>query len=105
MSAALLQELQLLLGLQSPKTQGMAHEESRVRGAEPRPVSCPRGRVEQVRFRFLRAGVCCEFVVTVTAPLGWTVVLGQLPLFLTQPGKGSPGGGCALVRSPRDGRD
>lgn len=59
-------------------------------GAEPRLVSCPRGRVEQVRFQFLRAGVCCAFVVTTTALLGWSVVLGRLPLFLMQPGKGSP---------------
>lgn len=74
-------------------------------GAEPWLVSCPRGRVEQVRFRFLRAGVCCAFVVTMTDLLGWSMVLGRLSLFLTQPGKGSPGGGCDLVRSPRDGQE
>lgn len=89
-------------GAAEPRTQATAHGESRVRGAEPRLVSCG---VEQVRFRFLRAAVCCAFVVTVTALLGWSTVLGRLPLFLMQPGKGSPGGGCDLVQSPRDGQE
>ena len=40
-----------------------------------------------------------------TALLGRSTVLGRLLRFLMQPGKGSPGGGCDLVRSPWCGQE
>lgn len=49
------------------------------------------GQVEQAGFRFLRARVCCAFVVTMTALLGQSTVLGQLLLFLIAARKRKPG--------------
>lgn len=40
-----------------------------------------------------------------TALLGWSTVLGWLLLFLMQPRKGSPRGGCDLVQSPWQGQE
>ena len=107
MSAALLPELQPAPGSAEPEEpRGSTRGEPGERGAPSQGWRvAPRGRVEQVRFRFLRAGVCCAFVVTMTALLGWSAVLGRLLLFLMQPGKGSPGGGCDLVRSLQRGQE
>lgn len=106
-SAALLLELQPAPGAAEPEEpRGGPWGELGERGAPSQGWRvAPRGRVEQVRFRFLRAGVCCAFVVTMTALLGRSTVLGRLLLFLLQPGKGSPGGGCDLVRSPWRGQE
>lgn len=107
MSAALLLELQPALGTAEPEEpRGGAWGEPGEWGAPSQGWRvAPRGRVEQVSFRFLRARVCCAFVVTMTALLGQSTVLGQLLLFLTQPRDGSPGGGCDLVRSPWRGQE
>lgn len=91
-SAALLPELQPAPGAAEPEEpRGGTWRETSKRGAPSQGWQvAPRGQVEQVRFRFLRAGVCCAFVVTMTAPLGWSTVLGWLLLFLIQSGKRKP---------------
>lgn len=64
----------------------------------------PQGQVEQVGFQFLRARVCCAFVVTMTALLGQSAALGCA----SRRRKRKPWGGCAWCRARgagRSGRD